>query len=96
MTKLYIQNGSVVSQRFSVSRDPQVRAVAPIIPAVDQMAGQGLLQTWPRPPVPEMAEIIGIAGEYLHDALSGRITTREALSRAQNRADGLMQSRGYF
>lgn len=96
MTKLYIQNGSVVSQRFSVSRDPQVRSVAPIIPAVDQMAGQGLLQTWPRPPVPEMAEIIGIAGEHLHDALSGRISIREALSRAQNRADGLMQSRGYF
>ena len=94
--KLYLENGSVVSPRFSVSNDPQIRAISPIIPAVDQMARQGYLQMWPRPPVPEITELVAIAGDELHDVLRKMKSIDQALANAQNRADTLMRQRGYY
>ncbi len=94
--KLYISNGSVVSHRYSVSSDPDVRAVAPIIPAVDAMARKGYLQTWPRPPVPELPQIISIAGEELHESLRRLKSIDDALASSQNRADALMRAQGYY
>jgi len=94
--KLYIANGSVVSPRFSVSSDPEVRAVSPIIPAVDAMARRGCLQIWPRPPVPEISEIIAIVGEEMHDMLRRRKSIDDALAGAQNRTDRLMRDHGHF
>ncbi len=94
--KRYIENGSVVSPRFSVSRDPEVNAVSPIIQSVDEMARRGYLQMWPRPPVPEISAIIAIAGEEMHDMLCGIKSANGALQAAQNRADALMRSRGHY
>ncbi len=94
--KQYIANGSVVSPRFSVSSDPEVRAVSPIIPAVDEMARKGCLQIWPRPPVPEISEIIAIAGEEMHDMLSRRKSVDDALAGTQNRTDKLMRANGHY
>ena len=94
--KLYLENGSLVSPRFSVSDDPQIRSISPIIPAVDAMARQGFLQMWPRPPVPEITELVAIAGDELHDVLRKVKPVHEALANAQNRADALMRSRGYY
>lgn len=94
--KLYIANGSVVSPRFSVSSDPDVRGVSPIIPAVDAMARKGYLQIWPRPPVPEISEIIAIVGNELHDMLTRRVSIEDALAAAQNRCDALMRSNGHY
>ena len=94
--KLYIANGSVVSPRFSVSSDPEVRAVSPIIPAVDAMARRGCLQMWPRPPVPEISEIIAIVGEEMHDMLRRRKSIDDALAGAQNRTDRLMRDHGHY
>jgi len=94
--KLYIANGSVVSPRFSVSSDPEVRAVSPIIPAVDAMARRGCLQMWPRPPVPEISEIIAIVGDEMHDMLRRRKSIDDALAGAQNRTDRLMRDHGHY
>jgi multiple sugar transport system substrate-binding protein len=94
--KLYIANGSVVSPRFSVSSDPDVRSVSPIIPAVDAMARKGYLQIWPRPAVPEISEIIAIIGNELHDMLTRRVSIEDALAAAQNRCDALMRSNGHY
>ncbi len=94
--KLYISHGSVVSPRYSVSSDPDVRAVSPIIPAVDAMARKGYLQTWPRPPVPEISQIISIAGEELHASLRRLKSIDDALASSQNRADALMRAQGYY
>ncbi len=92
-TKLYLANGSLASPRSSVSRDPEVAALSPLISAVDNMARQGYLRMWPRPPVPGIADLIAIAGEEIHDILSGTKTLREALSTAQRRAEALPQFR---
>ena len=94
--KLYIENGSLVSPRFSVSSDPEVQRISPLITIVDKMAREGVLQVWPRPPVPEIVNIIDIAGEELHDMLLGQKTISAALSGAQNRADTLMRARGHY
>lgn len=90
--KLYIQNGSRTNPRYSVASDPEVRRTSAIFDAVDAMAWRDELQYWPRPPVPEICDIIQICGEEFHDMLRGIITPRQALSRAQARADTLMQT----
>ena len=95
-SKLYLINGSLASPRTSVSQDPEVQALSPLIAAVDDMAREGLVRMWPRPPVPGVAEVIAIAGEEIHDALSGLKSVRTALQAAQDRADAIMRARGYY
>ena len=94
--KLYIENGSLVSPRFSVSMDPEVKKISPLISIVDEMARFGILQMWPRPPVPEITDIIAIAGEEMHDMLLGAKSVEAALAAAQNRADALMRTHGHY
>lgn len=94
--KLYIENGSVVSPRFSVSMDPQVRRISPVISIVDGMARSGILQYWPRPPVPEITDLIAIIGTEIHDMLQGASSVEQALTNAQNQADALMRARGHY
>ncbi|MBK5933583.1 ABC transporter substrate-binding protein [Rhodovulum imhoffii] len=89
--KLYVQNGSRTNPRYSVGSDPEVRRASPIFEAVDTMSWRDELQFWPRPPVPEISDIIRICGEEFHDMLRGIIAPREALVRAQARADALMR-----
>jgi multiple sugar transport system substrate-binding protein len=94
--KLYIENGSLVSPRFSVSMDPEVKKISPLISLVDEMARFGVLQMWPRPPVPEITDVIAIAGQEMHDMLLGAKSVETALVNAQNRADALMRSHGHY
>ena len=94
--KLYIENGSLVSPRFSVSMDPKVRQMSPVISIVDGMARSGVLQHWPRPPVPEITDLIDIIGTEIHDMLQGAKSVDLALTEAQNRADRLMRERGHY
>ena len=94
--KLYIENGSLVSPRFSVSTDPEVLGMSPLISIVDEMARTGVVQMWPRPPVPEIASVIKIAGEEIHDMLRRSKTPTEALANAQNRVDALMRANGRY
>ena len=92
--KLYVQNGSRTNPRYSVASDPDVRRASPIFEAVDAMSWRDELQFWPRPPVPEIVDIIRICGEEFHDMLRGIVTPRETLRKAQARADALMGSTG--
>jgi multiple sugar transport system substrate-binding protein len=88
--KLYIQNGSRTAPRYSVGTDPEVRRLSPIFEIVDQMSWRDELQFWPRPPIPQISEVISICGEEFHDMLRGVTTPREALRRAQARAEDIM------
>ncbi|MFW2542243.1 extracellular solute-binding protein [Primorskyibacter sp. 2E107] len=88
--KLYVQNGSRTNPRYSVGSDPEVRRASSIFEAVDGMSWRDELQFWPRPPVPEICGIIQICGEEFHDMLRGLISPREALRKAQERADALI------
>jgi multiple sugar transport system substrate-binding protein len=67
-----------------------------MISAIDDMASRGFLKMWPRPPTPDIPDIIAIAGEEIHDALSGSKSVAAALQDAQNRADRLMRQRGRY
>ncbi|PQO22270.1 sugar ABC transporter substrate-binding protein [Rhodobacteraceae bacterium WD3A24] len=90
--KLYVQNGSRTAPRYSVGADPELRRLSTIFEAVDEMSWRDELQFWPRPPVPQVAEIIQICGEEFHDMLRGLTPPREALRRAQARAEAAMRS----
>lgn len=85
--KLYVQNGSFVSPRFSVSADPEVAQQCRVITAVDRIAKLGQIKLWPRPPVPGMSGIIAVLGEEIHDMLLGRQSVKAALRNAQCRAE---------
>ncbi len=89
--KLYVQNGSRTNPRYSVSSDPEVRRTSSIFEAVDGMSWRDELQFWPRPPVPEICDIIQICGEEFHDMLRGIVTPREALRQTQDRSDALIR-----
>ncbi|WP_299971327.1 extracellular solute-binding protein [uncultured Roseobacter sp.] len=92
--KLYVQNGSRTNPRYSVASDPDVRRASSIFEAVDAMSWRDELQFWPRPPVPEIGGIIQICGEEFHDMLRGITPPRDALRKAQSRADALIRSNG--
>jgi multiple sugar transport system substrate-binding protein len=94
--KLYLANGSLASPRFSVSRDPEIRAMSPMIAAVDDMARLGYMRMWPRPPIAENAPIVAIIGEEIHDMLSGAKSVAQALAAAQQRVNALMRARGHY
>ncbi|GGH33080.1 ABC transporter substrate-binding protein [Cribrihabitans marinus] len=89
--KLYAQNGSRTAPRYSVGSDPEVRRLSPIFELVDQMSWRDELQFWPRPPIPQISDIIRICGHELHDMLRGLVSPRDALARAQSRAEDIMR-----
>lgn len=89
--KLYVENGSRTNPRYSVSADPDVRRISEIFQAVDAMSWRDELQFWPRPPVPQISQIIRICGEEFHDMLRGVITPKTALRQAQDRAERAMR-----
>lgn len=89
--KLYIQHGSRTAPRYSVGADPDVRQLSPIFEAVDAMSWHDELQFWPRPPVPQINQLIAICGTELHDMLRGVSPPRETLARVQTRAEQVMR-----
>jgi multiple sugar transport system substrate-binding protein len=89
--KLLVTRGGIVSPRFSVAADPEVRTLSPVIAAVDEMAKRGELRLWPRPPVAEYQKIIDVLGEEIHAMLRRDKTIKAALNTAQNRIDKMMR-----
>ena len=96
MLKWYVQNGNLSSPRFSTSADPEVQAKSPLISEIDGMERRGELQIWPRPPIPEFSDILGILGNEIYLMLQGEATPAVALGNAQNRIDALMRAHGHY
>ena len=90
-TKLYIENGSLVSSRFSVCNDPSVAHGRPIIAIVDRMARTGQLQAWPRPAVPQLHSLVRVLGEEIHVMLQRGTRPEAALRSAQRRCERIMR-----
>ena len=78
--------------RYSVGADPELRRLSPIFEMVDQMSWRDELQFWPRPPIPEISDIIHACGQELHDMLRGIVTPKEALARVQARAEDILRT----
>jgi multiple sugar transport system substrate-binding protein len=90
--KLYAQNGSRTAPRYSVGGDPEVQRLSPIFETVDQMSWRDELQFWPRPPIPQIPDIIQLCGTELHDMLRGLVTPRDALARVQAGAEEILKT----
>ncbi|WP_051208398.1 extracellular solute-binding protein [Saccharospirillum impatiens] len=89
---LYVKNGSRGCSRYSASEDPSIRINSPVFDAIDQLAMQDQLQAWPRPPTPEFGAITQFCGVVLHEMLRGVITPEEALTRAHEGVQKLIQN----
>jgi multiple sugar transport system substrate-binding protein len=89
-TKLYVENGSLVSSRFSLCNDPVVAHGRPVIATVDKLARSGQIQTWPRPAVPQLNTLVRILGEEIHTMLLRNKKPRAALRYAQARCERAM------
>ncbi|MES1953139.1 extracellular solute-binding protein [Salinisphaera hydrothermalis] len=96
VTKFYMQKGCLVSPRFSVNADPEVRNMSRIIETVDNLAQQGRLKFWQRPPVPEFSDIVRVLGGEIHDMMRGNTSPANALSRAQSHIDQLMRAHNHY
>ena len=94
--KQYVLNGSTSSPRMSVGGDPEVYETCQLISQVDQMERTGVLQSWPRPPIPELPEVVQIIGEEIFKILKRDTTIKSALSSLQNRCDALMRANGHY
>lgn len=93
LMKLYVQHGSLTSPRFSTSADPEVQSKSSMIQDIDQMEQNGTLQVWPRPPIPEFADIVSILGEEIYLMLQQQKSIPEALGAAQSRIEQVLQQR---
>lgn len=96
LVKFYVQNGCLVSPRFSVSADPEVRNISGIIETVDNLAQEGRLKFWPRPPIPEFNDMTAILGTEMHGMMKGEWSPAEALARSQSRIDEMMRAHGRY
>lgn len=94
--KIYIENGSLVTSRFSVCNDPAVSKSRPVIPVVDRISRAGQIQSWSRPAVAELNDLVGLLGEEIHMMLLRNKKPRAALRDAQARADRLMRESGRY
>ncbi len=89
---LYVKNGSHGCSRYSASEDPEIRSTSPVFDALDQQALQNQLQAWPRPPTPEFGAITQFCGVVLHEMLRKVITPEEALERAHEGVQKLIDN----
>ena len=96
LMKWYVQNGNLISPRFSTSADPEVQSFSKIIRQVESMEQRGELKMWPRPPIPEFSDIVRILGTEIHDMLNRDVTIDTALANAQNKVDRLMRDNGHY
>ena len=96
LMKLYVQNGNLTSPRFSTSADPEVQAISGLIRDIDQMEQNGMLKVWPRPPIPEFADVASILGREVYQMLNGQKTVKDTLSSAQNQIDKVFRDNGRY
>lgn len=90
--RLFVENGSRGCSRYSASDDPLVRAGSPVVEKIDELARKGSLQSWPRPPIPEIGSITQLCGVIMHDMLRGIISPKEAVERAQIGAQQIIEN----
>ncbi|WP_081064881.1 extracellular solute-binding protein [Burkholderia cepacia] len=86
------RNELPVAPRFSVSSDPELSMVSPIVSFVDKLARNDLISNTMRPLTPVYSRIEEIVGIEIHNALSGRISHEDALHKLQGRVQDLLDT----
>jgi multiple sugar transport system substrate-binding protein len=90
--KSSVQNELPVAPRFSVSSDPDLNVISPIVSFVDKLARNGLICNSMRPHTSAYTRIEEILGVEIHNALCGLTSHEDALRSAQNRVQELLDS----
>ena len=67
-----------------------------MIPHVNQMAEDGFMHGWQRPPVPEIQKIIDVVGVESHSVLTGDKSIDDAIATSQRLIDREMRKAGYY
>jgi multiple sugar transport system substrate-binding protein len=81
-----------IAPRFSVSSDPELAIISPIVSFVDELARSELICNTMRPLTPVYSRIEDVLGREIHDALCGRISHDQALRTAQAKVQDLLDS----
>jgi multiple sugar transport system substrate-binding protein len=87
-----VQNELPVAPRFSVSSDPDLNVVSPIVSFVDNLARNGLICNSMRPLTPVYTRIEEILGVEIHNALCGLTSHVDALRSAHTKVQDLLDS----
>lgn len=85
MVKHLILNASPVNLRYSVCSDPEVQAANPVLKTVDVLSRLGQVQSWQRPPIPQITDMMQVIGEEVHKTLFGDVDAATAMKRADER-----------
>ncbi|MGA7816954.1 extracellular solute-binding protein, partial [Caballeronia sp.] len=86
------RSGFPVAPRFSVSSDPELNAISPIVSFVDGLARNGQICNAMRPLTPVYTRIEEILGIEIHNALCGLVTHQQALHKLQTKVQELLDS----
>ena len=84
---------SGVAARYSAFEDPELADKYWWFPVVAESADMGYAECRPR--IPESFEIISTVGLYVSRALTGELSSQEAMSRANEEIRQLLEERGY-
>lgn len=84
--RLLAVNGNGGMPRYSILRDPELRARYPAFAVVDTLGSEGLLNDWMRPAVPQWPQMADIMGTVYHDMLNGQMSPEEAATEVQRQA----------
>ena len=89
MLKFSSKNGNGTMPSYSVMRDPELIKMYPAYPIVDKLGQEGKLLPI-RPPIPEFQQLSDVFGTIFHDMISGKLTSEEAMTKAQAEAMKVM------
>lgn len=84
---------SGVPARYSAMDDPELNAKYWWFPTIKEAAATSYAECRPR--IPEAQEIIGIIGTWISRALTGELTTEQAMKSANSEVKTLLKSNGY-
>jgi multiple sugar transport system substrate-binding protein len=83
-----------IAPRFSMSSDPDLDTISPIVSFVDKLARNGLICNTMRPLTPVYSRIEEMLGVDVHDALSGATSPETMLRNAQRKVQALLEAVG--
>jgi len=96
VTRQLVSAGGCVSNRYSVSNDPELQKNCPSMGPISKMVADSRVALWQRPQVSELQQIVDVLGSEFAQMIAGSETAKDALSNSQRLIDRIMQRAGHY